>query len=103
MAKQKKTKTAKPKKREPVRVLWINKGDSLKTIYEKAKKAMTAEDIVRFTETEEGIPAREIVAELETWDREARAKAKAKKKNAPKKSAQNKIAQKKKGKPKDGR
>ena len=74
----------KPKKREPIPILWIKKGDSLKTIYEKAKKALKAEDIVKYTVTEEGIPAAAIIAELEALDREALAKKKVKKTRKPK-------------------
>ena len=46
-------------------ILWIKKGDSLKTIYAKARKAFTADDLQKYTEVEEGIPFEKIMAELE--------------------------------------
>jgi hypothetical protein len=67
MAKQKK----KPKE-PPVRVLRVKKGDSLKTIYAKAHKAFTADDLYRCITPEPGpyISLDEMIAELEALDRE---------------------------------
>jgi len=62
-----------------VPILRINKGDSLKTIYAKAHKAFTAADLQKYTEIEEGIPARQLLAELEAIDREQKAKRKKRK------------------------
>lgn len=53
------------------RILRVKKGDSLKTIYAKARKAFTAADLQRYTEEEEMFPAAELVAELEAIDKEA--------------------------------
>ena len=63
----------------PVPILRIKKGDSLKTIYAKARKAFTAADLQKYTEIEEGIPAEQIIAEMEAIDREQKAKRKKKK------------------------
>jgi hypothetical protein len=48
-----------------VRILRIKPTDDLKTIYAKVKRSFTAADLQKFTETEEGIPAEEVVAKLE--------------------------------------
>ena len=68
-------------KSPPVPILRIKKGDSLKTIYAKAQKAFTAADLQRYTVEEEVLPARELIAELEALDREAKVKRKRKLKN----------------------
>ena len=65
----------------PVPILRIKKGDSLKTIYAKARKAFTAADLQKYTEIEEGFPARQLLAELEAIDREEKKKRKRKPKN----------------------
>ena len=59
-------------------VLRIKKGDSLKTIYAKAQRAFTAADLQKYTEIEEGVPAAQVLAELEARDREASRKRKKK-------------------------
>jgi hypothetical protein len=48
-----------------IRPLRINKGDDLKTIYAKVKRSFTAADLQAFTEEEEGVPAEEVLAELQ--------------------------------------
>jgi hypothetical protein len=54
------------RKVEPIPVLWeVKKGDSLKTIYAKVKKAFTAADLQKYTEIEEGIPMEQVLAELD--------------------------------------
>jgi hypothetical protein len=53
-----------------IRVLRVKKGDSLKTIYTKARRAFTAADLQKYTEIEEGIPFDHIIAELESIQRE---------------------------------
>jgi hypothetical protein len=62
-------------------VLRVKKGDSLKTIYAKARRAFTAADLQRYTEVEKGIPARQILAELEAIDRKETEKRKRKSRN----------------------
>jgi hypothetical protein len=62
------------KKEPPIPILWIKKGDSLKTIYAKARRAFTAADLQKYTVIEEGIPARKILAELEEIDREEKSR-----------------------------
>jgi hypothetical protein len=49
----------------PIPILRVKKGDSLKTIYAKAKRAFTAADLQKYTEDEPMIPARQLLAELE--------------------------------------
>jgi hypothetical protein len=58
------------RKREVIPTLRIKRGDSLKTIYVKARRAFTAADLQKYTEIEDGVPAREVLAELEAMDRE---------------------------------
>ena len=57
-------------KKDAVPILRIKKGDSLKTIYAKARRAFTAADLQKCMEIEEGIPAEQVLAELEALDRE---------------------------------
>jgi hypothetical protein len=42
----------------------VKKGDDLKTIYAKVRRSFRAADLQKYTEIEEGIPAREVVAKL---------------------------------------
>ena len=69
--------------------LWIKKGDSLKTIYAKAKKAFTAADLAKYAQDEEMIPMAQIIAEMEAIQREADEKLKKGKK--PKKKVKKKA------------
>jgi hypothetical protein len=69
------------RKKSAVPVLRIKKGDTLKTIYAKARKALTAADVQKYTEVEEGIPAEQILQELEAVDREETRKRKRKPKD----------------------
>ncbi len=66
-------------KRAAISILRIKKGDSLKTIYAKARRAFTAADLQRFTEDTETVPAEQALAELETIHREELRKRKQKK------------------------
>jgi hypothetical protein len=50
-------------------ILPVEKGAPLKAIYAAAQKAFTAADLQKYTEIEEGIPARQVLAELEAVDR----------------------------------
>jgi hypothetical protein len=50
--------------------LRVKKGASLKAIYAAARRAFTAADLQKYTEIEEGIPAAQVLAELEAVDRE---------------------------------
>jgi hypothetical protein len=69
------------RKKTAVPILRVKKGDSLKTIYAKARRAFTAADLQKYTEIEEGIPARQVLAELEALDREETRKRRKKSKN----------------------
>ncbi|HEV3261051.1 MAG TPA: hypothetical protein VG013_29640 [Gemmataceae bacterium] len=69
------------RKKPVVPILRIKKGDSLKTIYAKAQRAFTAADLQKYTEIEEGVPAAQVLAELEALDREASGKRRKKSKN----------------------
>jgi hypothetical protein len=69
------------RKKDQVPVLRIKKGDSLKTIYAKARRAFTAADLQKYTELEEGVPAEQILEELEAVDREEIRKRKRKPKD----------------------
>lgn len=65
-------------KHDPIGILRIKKGDSLRTIYAKACKAFTAADLQTFTEIDEGVPARQVLAELESLSRDTERKRKRK-------------------------
>jgi hypothetical protein len=67
------------RKKDAVPILRIKKGDSLKTIYAKARKAFSAADLQKYTEIEKGIPFEQILAELEAIQREETQKRKKKK------------------------
>src|SRR5437763_86133 len=51
-------------------ILRVKKGARLKTIYVAARQAFTAADLQKYTEIEEGIPAHQVLAELEVVDQE---------------------------------
>lgn len=53
-----------------IRRIKVKPGESLKSIYAKVRRRFTAADLQRYTEIEEGIPARQVLAELETIHRE---------------------------------
>jgi hypothetical protein len=64
-----------------VHILRIKKGDSLKTIYVKARLAFSAADLQKYTVIEKGFPARQLLAELEALDQADARKPKRKPKN----------------------
>jgi hypothetical protein len=49
-----------------VRILRVKKSDDMQAIYAKIKRSFTAADLQRFTEDDESVPAREVVAKLKT-------------------------------------
>jgi hypothetical protein len=63
-------------------VLQVREGASLKSIYEAARRAFTAADLQKYAESEQGIPARQVLSELEALDREEIRKRSRKTKNA---------------------
>lgn len=68
---------SKPKKeRIRIRILRVKKTDDDKTIYAKALKAFTAADLQKYTEIEPGIPAEQVLAEMEAIHREETEKRK---------------------------
>jgi hypothetical protein len=54
---------------DAIPILRVKKGASLKSIYAVARRAFTAADLQKFTETDEGIPAEQVLSELEAIDR----------------------------------
>jgi hypothetical protein len=64
------------RKREAIRVLRVKKGESLKSIYAKLRKAFTAADLQKYTVIEEGIPAEQVLAVMEAINREETLKRK---------------------------
>ena len=64
------------RKNSAIRILRIKKGDTLKTIYAKARQSFTASDLQKYTELEEGIPAKEVLAKMEVVHREVTRKRK---------------------------
>jgi hypothetical protein len=68
---------AEPKKeRIRIRVLRVKATDDDRTIYAKALRAFTAADLQKYTEIEPGIPAEQVLAEMEAIDREETEKRK---------------------------
>ena len=58
------------KRKDGIRILRVKDTDDLPTIYAKLRKAFTAADLQKYTEIEPGIPAVQVLAELEAIDRE---------------------------------
>jgi len=58
------------RKNGAIRVLRVKKGERLKAIYARLRKAFTAEDLQKYTEIEEGIPMDRVLADLEAIQRE---------------------------------
>jgi hypothetical protein len=80
----KKKRPAKSKKNpneEPIPILRVRKGATLKEIYTAAHRAFTAADLQKFTEIEEEIPARQLLAELEAISKEEKQRRQRKSKN----------------------
>jgi hypothetical protein len=69
-AQQSKVKVNKNNQNGGIRILRVKKGDSLKKIYAKYRKAFTAADLQKYAEIEEGIPFEEIIAEIDLAQRE---------------------------------
>ena len=68
---------AEPKKeRIRIRILRIKDTDDDKAIYAKALRAFTAADLQKYTEIEPGIPAEQVLAEMEAIHREETEKRK---------------------------
>lgn len=53
------------KRKEKIPILKVRRNASLREIYARAREAFTAEDLQRYTEVEEGIPAEQVLAEME--------------------------------------
>ena len=64
------------RKNGAIRILRIKKGDSLKSIYAKARQSFTASDLQRYAEIEDGVPAEEVLAKMELVHREVTRKRK---------------------------
>jgi hypothetical protein len=64
-----------------VPILRVRKGATRKERYAAARRAFTAADLQKYTEIEEYIPARQILAELKALDREDSRMQKGKRKN----------------------
>ena len=59
------------KKKGRVPVLVVRKGATLREIYARARQEFTAADLQRYTELDEGVPADEILAEMEEVQKQA--------------------------------
>lgn len=57
-------------KKERIRILRVKDTDDDKTIYAKFRKVFTAADLQKYTEIEAGIPAEQVLAEMEAIHRE---------------------------------
>jgi len=66
------------RKYNPIRHLRVKKTDDLKTIYAKVKRAFTAADLQQYTVNENGVPADQVVAELQELAKTAPRKRKKK-------------------------
>jgi hypothetical protein len=73
------------RKDDGYKVIKIKKGESLKSIYAKVRKAFTADRLQRYTVDEPMVPAKQVLEDLEALDRrhESLKKKKRKPKNAP--------------------
>ena len=58
------------KRKDGIRILRVKDTDDLPTIYAKLRKVFTEADLQKYTEIEPGIPAVQVLAELEAIDRE---------------------------------
>lgn len=58
------------RKRNPVPTLRVKESDTLRQVYAKARRALTAADLQKYTEIEDGIPARDILADLKALDKQ---------------------------------
>jgi hypothetical protein len=67
------------RKKDAIPVLRVKKGESLKSIYARLRKAFTAADLQKYTVIEEGIPAEQVLAEMEAINREETLKRERKK------------------------
>jgi hypothetical protein len=67
------------RKKNAIPVIRVKKGESLKSIYAKVRKAFTAADLQKYTVIEEGIPAEQVLAEMEAINREETLKRERKK------------------------
>jgi hypothetical protein len=66
------------RKNDPVRVLRVKKGESLKSINAKLREALTAADLQRYTEIDEGVPMEKVIADLRAIQRDETQKRKMK-------------------------
>ncbi|MHB1422671.1 MAG: hypothetical protein ACYC3I_05640 [Gemmataceae bacterium] len=64
------------RQKDGIRILRVKDTDDLPTIYAKALRAFTAADLQKYTEIEPGIPAEQVLAELEAMDSEETEKRK---------------------------
>jgi hypothetical protein len=68
------------RKENGIRILRVKDTDDLPAIYAKLRKAFTAADLQKYTEIEPGIPAEQVLAELDEIHREETQKRKKRKK-----------------------
>jgi flagellin-specific chaperone FliS len=72
-------------KKSAIPILRVKKGATLKEIYAAVRRQFTAADLQKFTEIEEGIPAVDVLKDLEDIYQEAKAKQKKTKNAQPRK------------------
>jgi hypothetical protein len=63
-----KRKTAKPKRSQP------NKDPEIQAIYDRVRREFSAADLLKYIEIEEGIPFKQVLAELEEMYRKSKRK-----------------------------
>ena len=64
---------------DAIPILRVKKGASRKEVYAAALRAFSAADLQKFTEVEEGVPAEQVLAELEAIYQEETRKRRTKK------------------------
>jgi hypothetical protein len=64
------------KKEPPLPILIVPKNATMRQIYAAARKAFTAADLARFADTDEGVPAEQVLAELEAIQSRSKSKRK---------------------------
>jgi hypothetical protein len=57
------------KKKNDIPLLVVPKNATLRQLYARAREEFTAADLQKYTEIEDGVPAEQLLAELEAFDR----------------------------------
>lgn len=67
------------RKKSPLPIMRVKKDASEREVLARARKEFSAADLQKFTEIEEGVPARQVLSEMRAIHRDVTKKAKARK------------------------